>query len=208
MNRLLPGKKAVTVIDATSNCAASAAPGSERGLLQRLREGDEAAFDALYRQHYARVRGIAGRLVGSEADDLCQEVFLRLLERPPGQDANLAAWLARVTTNLGYNLLRAARRSTAQRTALGEQTEGQGWQAQAEDPEEQTRRSEGRALVQKVLSRLSRRQAAMLALRYSGMSYREIAAALGIASGSVGTLLARAERAFEKRYRQQSAADG
>jgi len=38
-------------------------------------------------------------------------------------------------------------------------------------------------------------------LRYSGLSYAEIAAALGIAAGSVGTLLARAEADFERRYR-------
>lgn len=44
-------------------------------------------------------------------------------------------------------------------------------------------------------------QAQLLILRYSGMTYREIAAAMGLSPNSVGPLLLRAERAFEKCYR-------
>ena len=46
------------------------------------------------------------------------------------------------------------------------------------------------------------RSALMLLLRYSDFSYAEIAAAAQVAPGSVGALLARAEKEFEKRYRQ------
>jgi RNA polymerase sigma-70 factor (ECF subfamily) len=46
------------------------------------------------------------------------------------------------------------------------------------------------------------RSAMLLLLRQSGLSYREIASALEIAPGSVGTLLARAEKEFRKKYRQ------
>jgi RNA polymerase sigma-70 factor (ECF subfamily) len=45
------------------------------------------------------------------------------------------------------------------------------------------------------------RKAELLILRHTGHSYAEIADILGIASGSVGTLLARAEKDFERRYR-------
>jgi DNA-directed RNA polymerase specialized sigma24 family protein len=48
------------------------------------------------------------------------------------------------------------------------------------------------------------RFAKILVLRYSGCSYDEIAAAVGIASSSVGTLLARAERNFKERYQNFS----
>ena len=40
----------------------------------------------------------------------------------------------------------------------------------------------------------------MLILRHSGLSYKEIAATLGLAPGSVGALLARAEKEFERLY--------
>jgi RNA polymerase sigma-70 factor (ECF subfamily) len=45
------------------------------------------------------------------------------------------------------------------------------------------------------------RAAQVLVLRHSGLSYAEIAAAMNVAVGSVGTLLARAEKAFERHYR-------
>jgi RNA polymerase sigma-70 factor (ECF subfamily) len=51
-----------------------------------------------------------------------------------------------------------------------------------------------------VLRQMKERDAQLLILRHSGLSYREIAAALDVAPGSVGTLLARAEAEFEQRY--------
>jgi RNA polymerase sigma-70 factor (ECF subfamily) len=46
------------------------------------------------------------------------------------------------------------------------------------------------------------RSASLLILRQSGMTYAEIADALDLAPGSIGTLLARAEREFEAHYPQ------
>jgi RNA polymerase sigma-70 factor (ECF subfamily) len=45
------------------------------------------------------------------------------------------------------------------------------------------------------------REAQLLLLRSSGLAYREVAQTLGIQPGSVGTLLARAEAEFERRFR-------
>jgi RNA polymerase sigma-70 factor (ECF subfamily) len=55
--------------------------------------------------------------------------------------------------------------------------------------------------VRKALAALSERQMQLLVLRQAGLSYRELALALGVAPGSIGTLLARAEAAFESAYR-------
>ena len=52
-----------------------------------------------------------------------------------------------------------------------------------------------------VLAKMKKRPAKILILRHSGFSYAEIAEAIGIASSSVGTLLARAEREFERRWK-------
>ena len=54
--------------------------------------------------------------------------------------------------------------------------------------------------MRQVLMRLSERQRDCLVLRANGLSYAEIAVAIGVAPGSVGTLLARAERAFKAEY--------
>ena len=61
-------------------------------------------------------------------------------------------------------------------------------------------RAEERDSVRQVLMRLSERQRDCLVLRANGLSYAEIAVAIGVAPGSVGTLLARAERTFKAEY--------
>ncbi len=166
-------------------------------------------FEALFRAHYRRVYGVLYRLVGDEADDLAQEVFLRLYLRPPrGSEHDLAGWLYRVA-NLGYNALRAARRREAYGAMIaGLRRLGRGrddvaeaqaaWQPAEPDPQAWAEQRDEQRRVRAALAKLSRQQAALLVLRYNGLSYREIAEALGIAAGSVGTMLARAERAFEK----------
>jgi RNA polymerase sigma factor (sigma-70 family) len=100
-----------------------------------------------------------------------------------------------VATRLGYNALRTRRRSSA-RDAV--------WQAlntHCESPaEEQAIHAEEQSQVRQALASLSARDAQLLVLRHSGLSYQECAEVLEVAVTSIGTLLARAERAFEKRY--------
>ncbi len=177
--------------------------------LDQVRSGGEAAFEALFHQYYPRIYGLLYRLVGDEADDLAQEVFLRLYYRPPHRaGSQLAAWLYRVAINLGYNALRAHKRWESRRDALGAEAQGADWQAEAPSPEACTERREEQRLVQSALARLKKREALLLVLRYSDLSYRQIADVLGVAPSSVGTLLARAERAFERAYGYIAERDG
>ena len=57
---------------------------------------------------------------------------------------------------------------------------------------------EQRQEVRQALARLPRKSATVLALRYSGLSYAEVAEALGVKTGQIGTLLRRAELALRK----------
>ena len=101
----------------------------------------------------------------------------------------------RVALNRGYNLLRGERRERARAERLAE--------APAQpDPHAELVRAEERARVRAALARLPERQGKLLLLRYAGLSYAEIAAVVEVAPGSVGTLLARAERAFLTEYKQ------
>lgn len=90
---------------ATRDRAASEA---EDALIERLRHGDEAAFEALFLRHYGQVYRVLYNLVGSreEAEDLAQETFLALYHQPPapGGDATLIAWLCRVALNQVYRV--------------------------------------------------------------------------------------------------------
>ncbi len=130
----------------------------------------------------------------SEAEDVVQEAFVRLtgdavLERP---DSEVTAWLRRTSLNLAFNRARDVSRWRArtERAELPEPT----------DPAVEAVRSDERAGVRVVLDQLPEKQRSCLLLRHAGYSYAEIAETLGIAPGSVGTTLARSERAFKDLY--------
>lgn len=172
-------------------------------LLEQLRQGSDEAFAAIFRAYHGRVFAVAYRLVGSaqEAEDISQEVFLRLYLHPlpGGREHNLAGWLLRVATNLAYNSLRSRRRREAR-----EDADGDDWPAvEDERAARMATDSEVAERVRKTLAALSERQVQLLLLRQTGLSYAELAVALGVAQGSIGTLLARAERAFKEKYEQE-----
>jgi RNA polymerase sigma-70 factor (ECF subfamily) len=172
----------------------------EQDLLARVRAGDETAFARLYERHWEGVWRILVRLVGDAdaAGDVAQEVFVQLYRKPPlAEDVPLRAWLYRVALNRGYNALRAdRRRRTREEAAAQDPTSGAG----GPDLTELAHRAEERDAVRRALLQLPERQRDCLLLRAEGLSYAEIAASLGVAPGSVGTTLARAERAFKAEY--------
>lgn len=197
-----PADGADMAVDVTAGWIAREDGNSDEELLERLRQGEQAAFDTLFLRYYRQVYRVLYSVVGNaqEAEDLLQETLLVLYRQPPKLDrgAPLAAWLYRVAANRGYNALRATRRDSVRPVESVEQ-------ATSVDPHTEAVRAEERARVRAALARQPERAAKLLLLRAAGLSYAEIAAALEIALGSVGTLLARAERAFLKEYEAQSA---
>ena len=170
-------------------------------LLAFAQHRDEAAFETLFREHYPRIVRLLYTLVGDQSEDIAQEVFLRLYRQPPSDpESNVGAWLSRVAMHLGYNTLRTWHRSRKYQDLLAALTGGAGWHEQPPDPEGWTEQRETACRVRVALAHLKEREATILALRYTGQSYQEIAAALGVSVSSVGTLLARAERSFSKVY--------
>jgi RNA polymerase sigma-70 factor, ECF subfamily len=170
---------------------------SDAALLERLRSGDSTAFEELFLRHYAAVYRVLYGVVGNaqEAEDLAQETFTAFYRQPPRLDGSgaLGGWLYRVAVNRAYNAIRSKQR--LQRRL--------GWaepEQQQSDPQDEYLRREERERVRVALARLPERTAKLLLLRHAGLAYAEIAAALQVAPGSVGTLLARAERAFEATY--------
>jgi RNA polymerase sigma-70 factor (ECF subfamily) len=179
---------------------------SDATLLERLRSSDSTAFDELFLRHYAAVYRVLYGVVGNaqEAEDLAQETFTALYRQPPRLDGSgsIGAWLYRVAVNRAYNALRSNQR--LQRRLVWAEPE------QQSDPQDEYLRREERERVRAALARLPERAAKLLLLRYAGMSYGEIAGALELAPASIGTLLARAERAFLAAYQliDQAEANG
>lgn len=153
-------------------------------------------YDATFKELASRLTAVARRVVGeaTDAEDVVQEAFLRLasdpiLDRPADE---ISAWLHRVTLNLAFNRLRDTRR-WHDRAERGGRLHGE---VPPDDPLQTVLRTEQQERVRAVLAQLPDKQRDCLLLRHSGYSYAEIAATLGVAPGSVGTTLARAERAF------------
>lgn len=173
---------------------------SDALLVESLLNGDEAAFEVLFRRHYASVLRILTRLVGSraEAEELAQDVFVQLYRHPLRRGDNVAGWLYRVASNLGYNSLRSEKRRARREAEIGMDGVLAAPSAAVEAEQRQQRER-----VRAVLARMAPRQAMLLVLRQMDFSYRELAEILAIAPGSVGTLLARAERSFRKLYEEE-----
>lgn len=167
-------------------------------------ESISSVFETLFREHWAHVYRLLYRLVGdpAEAEDLALETFVRLYQRYPlsenESNPGPVGWLHRVATNLGLHSIRSWKRReryemTAGKYALEETRE--------DHPAEIMAQEEDRRLVRLALAQMNERQSQLLVMRYSGLSYKEIASALKLAPTSIGPLLLRAERDFEKRYR-------
>ncbi|MBI2938939.1 MAG: sigma-70 family RNA polymerase sigma factor [Chloroflexi bacterium] len=172
-------------------------------------ESLDAAFEAAFRRHYGRIQGIAHRLAASdaEAEELTQEAFLRLCGSPVLQkpEAEIGAWLVRVVTNLGLNTARGRAREQARLVRVGNlEVADAAVRSSGADPASIVVREEERRLVREALAELPPRARACLGLRHSGLSYAEVARALEVAPGSVGTLLARAERLFVAAWKRRN----
>lgn len=159
-----------------------------------------AWFDGVFRDHYPRVVAMMARLTGDrgQAEEIAADAFCKLSERDEDADERSIAWLYRVATNAGLDALRRnARRTRRERDAHAESLR----LAQSGGALEAMLREERRARVQEILGDMKPRDAQILLLRADGLSYRELAETAGVQASSVGTLLARAEAEFERRFR-------
>jgi RNA polymerase sigma-70 factor, ECF subfamily len=153
-------------------------------------------FDRIYREQRRAVERHLLYLTGdrSLAEDLTQETFGRLYERglDPGTadvPRNERAWLLTVASNLAYNHFRGESRRVAREEAVAP--------AMADGA-----RSDHDAVldVRAALQGLEPRDRTVLLLRHAGFSYAEIARAVDLAPGSIGTILARAQGRFRSAY--------
>jgi RNA polymerase sigma-70 factor (ECF subfamily) len=154
-----------------------------------------AAFESFFRAHYPGVVRIANSVVGDNhaAQDVAQEVFIAAQQRFPDPDdsAHAAAWVRVAAVHAALNAVRGRRRRDSRHVRAGAAVGPAG-------PEELVLDRVSRQEVRDALGRLPRRAATVLVLRHSGFSYAEVANAMGVGIGQVGTMLRRAEAALRK----------
>jgi RNA polymerase sigma factor (sigma-70 family) len=160
------------------------------------------SFEDLFLEHWSSIYRLLVRITGdpAEAEDLALETFFRLFRRPPktGEGYNPGGWLYRVATNLGLRSIRSFKHREQYEMAAGKDA----LEAAPENrPAEIFESQDDHRMTHLVLAKMNPRRAELLVLRYSGMTYKDIAKALNLSPTSIGPLLLRAEREFEKLYR-------
>lgn len=131
----------------------------------------------------------------ARAEEVVQEVFLRLWRRPPDQgEAAFPSWLRTVTTNLSINALKSNRRM---RLTLDETAEpATDHRMRAAD---QSSSREELDRVERALSRLDPAKRVIIMLRAQDeMAYEDIAKVLGVPVGTVMSRLSRARLALQQ----------
>jgi len=161
-----------------------------------------ADLEPVFRSAYPRVVAVAARVLGSrnEAEDVAQEVFLAF-GRSSVPAGEAMGWLSVAAAHTALNHLRTGRRRASREEAVAD------GDAVSPDIAHAVVTLDERRRVRAALAQLPRRQAVALVLRHSGLSYAEVAAALDLSPGSVGTTVRRAESALRKELSRHASSD-
>jgi RNA polymerase sigma-70 factor (ECF subfamily) len=159
----------------------------DASLVARARRGDGMAFEALVRRYYRVAFAVALGQLGTamEAEDVCQDAFLRALERLDDCDpARFGAWLLSIVRNRAHNYRAylALRRGPDHEHVPSAHAARGGWEAG--DPTGKLGRDQLRRDLEVALSALTPVQREVLLLHdLDGRLHREIADTLGLSIG-------------------------
>ncbi|MBW3649528.1 MAG: RNA polymerase sigma factor [Actinobacteria bacterium] len=168
----------------------------DRALVERFQEGDDAAFEVLYRRYFPRLKRFCQKRVGDadEAEEIAQEAFTRALGALPSFEGErrFYPWMTVIAARLCVDAHR--RRGRSHPTAevdLGVTDGGQDRIVEAADG----------TVLATALSRLAPRHREVLDLRERrSWSYQQIATHYGVTLGTVEALLFRARRALRREF--------
>lgn len=171
-------------------------------LMLRVRDGDDTAFAELVERYQHRLLGILAHLTGrtDEAEDLAQEVFLRVYRarKEYHPQAKFSTWLFTIANNVALNSMRRRHRKPAMQF---EPNDSQPVARPEENlvadknppPEHGVHHQELAGVVQQALTQLNERQRLAVVLnKFEDMSYDEIAQVMGLSTKAVKSLLSRA----------------
>lgn len=163
-------------------------------LVRRCQEGRHDAYETLVVRYRGRIYALILNMTGNDADawDLSQDVFLKAWKALPRFEARsqFFTWLYRIAHNVTYDWLRKRRigpgtefdDALGQTPAAGAVTVPQGSTA----PDDRLRNKEVGARIAGALKELSPEHRAVLLLKeVDGLSYQEIADAVGCTLGTV-----------------------
>ncbi len=179
----------------------------DQSLVVRSRAGEQRAFAELVRRYQRRVYGLAYGMLhdADDAMDITQETFIKVhkyLDRFQGS-SSFYTWVYRITVNLCIDLLRRQKKAAATEyddaLDLGEHAEAELLPgALSSRPDRDLDRQELRAMIDQALQTLSPTHRAVILLReVQGMSYKEIADAMEVSTGTGMSRLFHARRRMQ-----------
>ena len=177
--------------------------------IDRARQGDEAAFSAIYERYERAIYALVYRLMGNPDDafDITQDVFVKAYKAlaKTSPDLNLSAWLHRIASNACLDVLR--RRKIIRWMPWDPAEHANITPATSQDePERRLMGQETRAQVQAVLNLMNERYRLCLVLReYQDLSCEEIAEIMGTSRQAIKSMLFRAREQFREIYERQEA---
>ncbi len=167
----------------------------DRELVTLSQAGDMQAFSELVTRHRQRAYAMVYQIVRNEQDawDVAQEGFVKAWKALPRfkNDAGFYTWLYRIMTNTAIDWVRkkANRPSMAYEDAIAQDDSAQLPTARIEGPEGAMRNLEIKERIDAALDELSPEHRAVITLKeVEGLSYNEIAEAVGC---SIGTVMSR-----------------
>lgn len=159
----------------------------DAGLVERARSGDRDAFELLVRRHLKAAHAMARRMTGDphDAEDVCQEAFVRALERIEQcrRPEAFRGWLLTIIRNTALNLGERERLRSAE--PLEGSPEAAAVTSPVRGPARDFEAAELRGRLREGLERLTETQRKVLLLHdYEGWTHAEIGAELGVAPGT------------------------
>jgi RNA polymerase sigma-70 factor (ECF subfamily) len=180
-------------------------------LMLQVRDDVQGAFEVLVQRYQHRLLGVMLHLIGNleEAEDLSQEVFLRIYKARKGYKprAKFSTWLFTIANNLAMNHIRGKGRHPTVRLEGGGGGTTTAIRPAAElvpsrdgTASSQMRQAELSEIVREALDELGEDQKmAVLLNKFEGMGYSEIAEVMGRSEAAIKSLLARARYNLRER---------
>ena len=158
---------------------------------------NDSDLDRLFHAYHAPLVRYLFRRLGDRdlAEEVAQETFVRAMRQET--IVSERSWLFAVATNLVRD---EARKDSRRRARLELLRVREAAESVVEPEPLGVERAEDRATARRALEALAERDREALLMREEGLDYHEIAAALGLSFGSVGTTLARARRRLVEAY--------
>jgi len=172
-------------------------------LIEKFLKGDQSSFERLVKKYQDRIYNTIHSIVGNQTDawDIAQEVFIKAYRSLPSfrRNSNFYTWLYRIAVNQAHDFFRKKKREKL--ISLG----GMGKEekesllsfvaSRQKTALEELEAKELQELIRTVLNSLSIKHRTIITLReIEGLSYSEIAEALGCSLGTVESRLYRARK--------------